>query len=103
MSFHPSEDLLLTSGLDRKAKLIAVRSKAESEHTHKLVQSIFLQDLPIYKCAFVQGGQEAIFCGNRKHFYTYDLRANKVNKVSGILGYDSQKSLSKAFVPSHKS
>ena len=31
MSFHPTENLLLTAGLDRKAKLIQIRGKGAGE------------------------------------------------------------------------
>jgi hypothetical protein len=82
---------MLTTGLDRRAKLVSVTQGAP----HKLVQSIFLEDLPIYKGQFINGGKQALFTGNRRHMYLFDLGAGRVEKLSGsLIGHEEEKNLS---------
>ena len=104
INFHPRENILMTSGLDRKVKLFDVshsQSVLQSEGTYnnmksssksKKIQSIFLPDLPVYSANFIQDGKQAIFTGNRKHFYVYDLARNKLEK--NTIGTLDQKNLS---------
>ena len=101
MAWHPSENLLLTSGLDRKAKLVSVKGHSaatEESSRSQIVQQLFIEDLPIYSCDFIRGGREAIFSGNRRHFYSYDLGANRLQKQGGILGHHDESNLSKMVV-----
>ncbi len=49
LSWHPTEDILVTSGLDRKAKLISFPEA-------NIVQEIFLEELPILKANFIKKG-----------------------------------------------
>lgn len=90
VQFHPSECLLLTTGLDRKAKLINVQATLP----HQIVQEIYLPDLPIYKAQFIRQGKEIVFCGNRRHFYSFDLSTNKLEKQGAILGHHDEQDLS---------
>jgi hypothetical protein len=85
---------LLTTGLDRKAKLISI----QSNQPHQVIQEIYLPDLPIYKGAFLRQGKEAIFSGNRRHFYTYCLQTNKLEKQGAILGHHDEADLSNMVV-----
>ena len=59
---------------------------------------MFLPDLPIYSSKFILNGNQALFTGNRKHFYFYDMNSNKLEKVSSIIGHQNENSLSKLFV-----
>ncbi|CDW85091.1 u3 small nucleolar rna-associated protein 18 homolog [Stylonychia lemnae] len=93
LQFHPKENILLTCGLDRKAKLFNINSKKSSK-----IQSIFFPDLPIYNAKFILNGQQIVFSGNRKHFYYYDLATNKIEKISQIMGHSDETNLSKMFV-----
>ena len=54
-----------------------------------------MEDLPVYTCNFARNGQEAILTGNRRHFYSYDLAANKLMKQGAILGHHDERNLSK--------
>lgn len=47
LSWHPTEDLLITGGLDRKAKLISFPNS-------NIIQEIFLEDLPILSTRFIR-------------------------------------------------
>jgi hypothetical protein len=58
------------------------------------VQEIYLPDLPIYKGVFIRQGKEILFSGNRKHFYSYDLQTNKLEKQGAILGHHDEQDLS---------
>jgi len=84
LSWHPSEDLLVTAGQDRKAKLISLPNS-------NIVQEIFLEDLPILSANFIKNGKQILFSGNRKHCYMYDLGSQKLQKLSGIIGHDDEK------------
>ena len=98
VNFHPREHLLVTCGLDRKAKLFNISAKK----SHK-VQSLFLPDLPIYSSAFINNGNQLVMAGNRKHFYYYDLASNKLEKVSHIMNHNHEKNLSKLYANSYGS
>jgi len=98
----------MSSGLDRKVKLFDIshsESVLHSEGTYnnmksasksKKIQSIFLPDLPVYSANFILDGQQAIFTGNRKHFYVYDMARNKLEK--NTIGTLDQKNLSQVTV-----
>jgi U3 small nucleolar RNA-associated protein 18 len=95
VKFHPKENILLTTGLDRKVKLFNISSKK----SHK-IQSLFLPDLPVYTASYILNGQQLLFSGNRKHFYYYDLNANKIEKITNIMGHQDESNLSRMFVSS---
>jgi hypothetical protein len=58
----------------------------------KKLQSIFLPDLPVYTARFILDGDEALLTGNRKHYYSYNIGANKLEKYT--VGTLDQKNLS---------
>ena len=53
-----------------------------------------MEDLPVYACNFIRNGTEAVLSGNRRHFYSYDLAANRLFKQGAILGHHDEKNLS---------
>lgn len=90
MEFHPTNNLMLSAGMDKRIKLYNVN------HTKSVsVQSIFMKDLPVYSAGFIQQGKEIIISGARKHFYYYDLIKNELMKVSHIFGNQEEKDLKK--------
>lgn len=90
VQFHPTNNLMLSAGLDKRCKLYNVN------HTKSIrVQSIFTKDLPIHSAAFIQNGKEIILSGARKHFYYYDLVKNDLMKVSHIFGNQEERDLKK--------
>jgi len=53
---------------------------------------LFVPDLPVYSAKFAQGGSEIILTGNRKHFYSYNMGSNKLERLT--IGTLDQKNLS---------
>uniref|UniRef100_A0A7S3FW26 Uncharacterized protein n=1 Tax=Strombidium rassoulzadegani TaxID=1082188 RepID=A0A7S3FW26_9SPIT len=108
--FHPSENILMTSGLDRKVKLFEVshshatlnnpetsnRNNLSSMQNSKKLQSLFMPDLPAYTAKFILDGEQAIITGNRKHFYSYHAQQNKLERFT--VGNLEQKNLSQVEV-----
>ncbi|XP_078149903.1 transducin/WD40 repeat-like superfamily protein [Carex rostrata] len=85
VQFHQNGQLLLTAGLDRRLRLFQVDGKRNPK-----VNSIFLEDCPIYKASFLPDGSEVILSGRRKFFYSYDLVKNNVNRVGPLTGRDEK-------------
>ena len=52
----------------------------------------------MYSCNFIKDGKEALFSGNRRHFYTYDMGANRLMKQGNILGHHDESNLSNMVV-----
>lgn len=104
LCFHPRENLLLTTGLDRQAKLMQVSHNSIMDGSEKpnynnvkvtqkskKIAGIFLPDMPIYQGKFISGGDQLILTGNRKHFYTYDVAEEKLQRLT--VGTLDQKNL----------
>lgn len=51
-----------------------------------LVQSLFLDDLPIHTAHWGGDGQYVVAGGRRKHIYVFDLAAQRCERVQGFLG-----------------
>ncbi|KAK9786493.1 hypothetical protein WJX73_003878 [Symbiochloris irregularis] len=81
VEFHPSGQLLLTAGLDKRVRFFQVDGVRNDK-----IQSIYLEDLPIHKAAFARGGSQVVATGRRKHFYILDLEAAKVERVQSLVG-----------------
>ena len=90
VKFHPTNNLMLSAGLDKRVKLFNVNHEKSVK-----VQNIFVKDLPIYSASFISSGKEILFSGARKHFYYYDLAKNDLMKVSHIFGNHEEKDLKK--------
>ncbi|KAG1327971.1 U3 small nucleolar RNA-associated protein 18 [Cocos nucifera] len=85
VQFHRNGQLLLTAGLDRRLRFFQVDGK----HNTK-IQSIFIEDCPIYKASFLPDGSEVIISGRRKFFYSFDLVKAAVNKIGPLMGREEK-------------
>ncbi|KAL0437407.1 UNVERIFIED_CONTAM: U3 small nucleolar RNA-associated protein 18 [Sesamum radiatum] len=68
VQFHKNGQLFLVGGKDKRLRFFHIDGKKND-----MLQSVFFEDYPIYKAAFLPEGSHAILSGRRKFFYTYDL------------------------------
>ncbi|KAL8513712.1 hypothetical protein ACS0TY_012995 [Phlomoides rotata] len=85
VQFHKNAQLLLVGGLDRKFNFFQVDGKK-----NETIQSIFLEDCPIRKAAFLPDGSKAIISGRRKFAYSFDLVKASVDKIGPLTGRDEK-------------
>lgn len=84
VDWHPNAQLLLTAGYDKRLRLFA------SDGVHNpLVQSVCISDMPVHQAAFAAGGRLVIASGRRKFFYIWDLEAQRLDRIKGLLGFDA--------------
>lgn len=96
MEFSPiKENLAFTAGLDEKIKLFSIN---ETENKSLNLKVINTQDLPIYSAKFTQNGQEILISGKKKHFFVYDLEANKLERCPSLFSNKHIYSLEKMFM-----
>jgi len=96
IEFSPNkENLAFTAGLDEKLRLFAVN---ETENKSTNLKTINTQDLPIYAAKFSNGGTEILISGKKKHFFVYDLEADKLERCPSLFANKHVYSLEKMFV-----
>ncbi|EOA20320.1 hypothetical protein CARUB_v10000628mg [Capsella rubella] len=83
--FHQNAQLLLTAGLDRRLRFFQIDGKRNTK-----IQSIFLEDCPIRKAAFLPNGSQVIVSGRRKFFYSFDLEKAKFDKIGPLVGREEK-------------
>ncbi|KAI8869023.1 WD40 repeat-like protein [Ramicandelaber brevisporus] len=81
VDFHPSANVLMTSGLDKTVRLFEIDGKNNDK-----IQSLFFKDLPVYNAKFTASGSQAIVTGRKRYFYNFDLESGAVDRVAGIRG-----------------
>ncbi|KAL7084258.1 hypothetical protein ACP275_14G213900 [Erythranthe tilingii] len=85
VQFHKNAQLLLVGGLDRTLRFFQVDGKKNEK-----IQSIFLEDCPIRKAAFLSDGSQAIVTGRRKFAYSFDLVKAQVDRIGPLAGRDEK-------------
>ncbi|XP_047327028.1 U3 small nucleolar RNA-associated protein 18 homolog [Impatiens glandulifera] len=85
VQFHRNAQLLLTGGLDKKLRFFQIDGKRNTK-----IQSIFLDDCPIRKAAFLPEGSQVIVSGRRKFFYSFDLVKATVDKIGPLTGREEK-------------
>ncbi|KAK9278648.1 hypothetical protein L1049_028221 [Liquidambar formosana] len=85
VQFHRNAQLLLAAGLDRRLRFFQIDGKRNTK-----IQSIFLDDCPIRKAAFLPDGSQVIVAGRRKFFYSFDLVKAKVDKIGPLTGREEK-------------
>ncbi|KMZ58682.1 U3 small nucleolar RNA-associated protein-like protein [Zostera marina] len=81
VQFHRNAQLLLAAGLDRRLRFFQVDGKRNPK-----VQSVFINDCPIRKAAFLPDGSQVIISGRRSFFYNFDLVNAKADKIGPLTG-----------------
>eukprot|EP00892_Ulva_mutabilis_P000407 jgi/Ulvmu1/10367/UM061_0050.1 len=84
VDWHPNAQLVMTAGYDKRLRLFTV----DGVH-NPLVQSVFIKDMPVHQAAFAAGGSTVIVSGRRKFFYVWDLEAQRLDRIKGLLGFDT--------------
>ncbi|KAJ9695980.1 hypothetical protein PVL29_008309 [Vitis rotundifolia] len=85
VQFHCNAQLLLTAGLDRRVRFFQIDGRRNTK-----IQSIFLEDCPIWKASFLPDGSQVIIAGRRKFFYSFDLVKAKVDKIGPLIGREEK-------------
>ncbi|KAF8052663.1 hypothetical protein N665_1523s0018 [Sinapis alba] len=85
VQFHQNAQLLLTAGSDRRLRFFQIDGKRNTK-----IQSIFLEDCPIHKAAFLPNGSQVIVSGRRKYFYSFDLENAKFDKIGPLVGREEK-------------
>ena len=57
-----------------------------------MLKSVYFEDMPIYRAGFVNEN-EILLSGNKKHFYTYNIDTEEVNKITHIFGHLEERDL----------
>jgi U3 small nucleolar RNA-associated protein 18 len=96
LEFSPiKEDLVFTAGLDEKLKIFLIN---ESENKSINLRTINTQDLPIASAKFTNDGTQILISGKKKHFFVYDLEANKLERCPSLFSNKHIYSLEKMFI-----
>ncbi|KAJ8475567.1 hypothetical protein OPV22_019294 [Ensete ventricosum] len=85
VQFHRNDQLLLTTGLDRRLRFLQVDGKCNPK-----IQSIFIEDCLVHKASFLPDGTEVIIAGRRKFFYSFDLVKASVSKIGPLTGREEK-------------
>ncbi|KAJ6660391.1 hypothetical protein lerEdw1_017814 [Lerista edwardsae] len=86
VQFHPSAQVIMTAGLDQSVSLFQVDG-----NTNPKIQSIHLEDFPVYKASFSADGEQVIASSVRnKLFYIYDMMGGKIIPVKHIRGLEER-------------
>ncbi|KAF0907210.1 hypothetical protein E2562_015719 [Oryza meyeriana var. granulata] len=85
VQFHRNGQLMLVAGLDKHLRFFQIDGKRNPK-----IQSIYIEDCPVYKAAFLPDGSEVILSGRRKFFYSFDLVNAAVSKIGPLTGREEK-------------
>lgn len=85
VQFHRNAQLLLAAGLDKNLRFFQIDGKRNPK-----IESIFIEDFPIRKAAFLPDGSQVILGGRRKFFYCFDLVKARVDKIGPLVGREEK-------------
>ncbi|OWF54383.1 U3 small nucleolar RNA-associated protein 18 homolog [Mizuhopecten yessoensis] len=81
VEFHPSAQVIMTAGSNQTLSLFQVDGKNNPK-----IQSVFLDNFPIFSAHFTPNGHEVVLSSKHKSFVYYDMIAGKVVNVPKIKG-----------------
>lgn len=85
IDFHPSGRILMTAGLDKTVRMFAVDGKRNAK-----LQSVHIQNFPIYSACFVRNGEEIIASGRRRYFYSVDLQTGSAVCIKTLVRFEEK-------------
>lgn len=85
VEFHRNAQILMTAGLDKKLRFFQIDGKKNPK-----IQSIFLENFPIHKAAFIPDGSKVLASGRRKFFHVYNMEVGRVDKVHQLIGREEK-------------
>ena len=89
---EPSQRRASLGGVPRERRVVPHcgpgQDRAALRHRrHEQPQgAVFLEDLPVHKACFANGGAAVIAAGRRDYFYVYDLARGAVERVAPLVG-----------------
>lgn len=86
VEFHPSAQVILTAGSSQTLSLFQVDGKNNPK-----IQSVFLDNFPIFSAHFTTDGREVVLSSKHKSFYYYDMIAGKVVNVPKVKGLEKSR------------
>ncbi|XP_072502832.1 U3 small nucleolar RNA-associated protein 18 homolog [Notamacropus eugenii] len=82
VQFHPSAQVIMVAGLDNSVSLFQVDGE-----TNPKIQSIYLEQFPVYRARFSANGEEVLATSNlSKILYVYDMMGGNVIPVHQVRG-----------------
>ncbi|XP_036609892.1 U3 small nucleolar RNA-associated protein 18 homolog [Trichosurus vulpecula] len=82
VQFHPSAQVIMVAGLDNAVSLFQVDGE-----TNPKIQSIYLEQFPVYRARFSASGEEVLATSNlSKILYVYDMMGGNVIPVHQVRG-----------------
>ncbi|XP_075702262.1 U3 small nucleolar RNA-associated protein 18 homolog [Rhinoderma darwinii] len=87
VQFHPLAQVVMTAGFDRSVSLFQVDGKINPK-----IQSIYLENFPVFKAQFSADGEQVIATGLRHRiFYVYDMMSGNIIPVPRIRGLEEKR------------
>ncbi|XP_044531014.1 U3 small nucleolar RNA-associated protein 18 homolog [Gracilinanus agilis] len=82
LQFHPRAQVIMVAGLDNAVSLFQVDGE-----TNPKIQSIYLEQFPVYRARFSASGEEVLATSNlSKILYVYDMMGGNVIPVHQVRG-----------------
>ena len=85
VEFHPFSQLLLSAGFHKTLDIYQIDGRNSSR-----VQGVHIENFPIHTAHFSAGGEEIILNSMKAHFFVYDLKADKIQKIFNVRGHPKE-------------
>ncbi|XP_053939488.1 U3 small nucleolar RNA-associated protein 18 homolog [Cuculus canorus] len=86
VQFHPSAQVVMTAGHDRSVSLFQVDGVRNPK-----IQSIYLENFPIYKACFSVDGEQVIATGtHHRLFFVYDMMSGSITPIEKVRGVEER-------------
>lgn len=85
VEFHPSSQLVLTAGFHKTLDIFQVDGRLSTR-----IQGVHIENFPIHSAHFAPNGEEIITTSNKRHFFHYDLKEDKIQQIHYIRGHQKE-------------